>query len=289
MKVQEFIVALHLCRHIGRRDVRRICQWISSHEMRIPEESKLDELLDYPNVKKELFWREFTSSALQKKLAQNLYYSAAVTIIDEKYPQQLLETFDPPAVLFYQGDMTLSNYAKLLAIVGARQNSSYAITVLKQLLPETISSGIVTLSGLARGVDSLVHKLTMGCHGKTVAVIGTGIDIAYPKFNAALQQKIGTECLLITEYGLGQAPRQYHFPARNRIIAGLCRGVLVIEARQSSGSLITANLALQENRNVLAVPGAISAPLSMGTNELLLAGAKPVLNARHIIEEFDYT
>lgn len=289
MKIKEFIVALHLCNYIGNRDVRRICQWITKNDLQLPDESKLDELLSYPTAKKELFWRDFTSTSLHKKLAQNLYYSNAVTIIDEKYPKQLLEIYDPPSVLFYQGDISLCSYDTLLAIVGARQNSSYAVTVLKRLLPEIISSGIVTLSGLAQGVDSLTHRLTLSCQGKTVAVIGTGIDVAYPKFNAALQRKIGSSHLLITEYGLGQAPRRYHFPARNRIIAGLCRTTLVVEARQHSGSLITANLALQENRNVLAVPGAINAPLSAGTNALLLAGAKPVLGAEQVIEEFYYT
>lgn len=289
MKVSEFVVALHLCKHITNRDIRRICHWIIRNKMCLPKENKIDELLNYSSAKKEFFWREFTSLSLQKKLAQNLYYSNAVTIIDAKYPKQLLEIFDPPSVFFYQGDLSLSNYTTSLAIVGARQNSSYAVTVLERLLPEIISSGIVTLSGLAQGVDSLVHRLTLSHHGKTVAVIGTGIDVAYPKFNSVLQQQIGKSCLLITEYGLGQAPKRYHFPARNRIIAGLCHTLLVVEARQRSGSLITANLALQENRNVLAVPGTITAPLSVGTNELLLAGAKPVLNAKHVIEEFYYT
>ncbi|KRL01187.1 DNA processing protein [Liquorilactobacillus capillatus DSM 19910] len=259
------------------------------NELQLPTEKIIDNLLTCSLKKRELFWRNFTSPILQKRLAQNLYYSKVVTIIDKKYPPQLLETFAPPVALFYQGKLSLSNYATSLAIVGARENSPYAVTVLKRLLPEVISSGIVTLSGLAQGVDSLVHKLTMDYQGRTVAVIGTGLDVVYPQNNAILQDKISTSGLLLTEYGLGQPPRRYHFPERNRIIAGLCRSTLVVEARQHSGSLITANLALQENRNVLAVPGAINAPLSAGTNALLAAGAKPVLNASHIIEEFDYT
>ncbi|KRL04370.1 DNA processing protein [Liquorilactobacillus oeni DSM 19972] len=232
------------------------------------------------------FWKKFSSSEFELMVDRNYYHSHIITLFDKEYPPQLREIYDPPNVLFCRGDLGLLNKPLILAIVGARQNSNYAQTVLRVLLPEVISSGIVTLSGLANGVDSLCHRQTIFNGGKTIAVIGSGLDVFYPKQNRELQQQIARSGLLLSEYGLGVQPRKYHFPARNRIIAGLAQTTLVVEAKHHSGSLITANLALQENRNVLAVPGPITSTLSVGTNELILAGAKPVLKAQDIIEEF---
>ncbi len=134
-------------------------------------------------------------------------------------------------------------------------------------------------------MDSHINWL-LKHHGKTIAVIGNGLDISYPSCNRALQTQIAHAGLLLSEYPLESRPLKYHFPLRNRIIAGLCQTVLVVEARHHSGSLITANLALQENRNVLALPGRINDIYSTGCNELIAAGAKPVLNSNDILEEF---
>lgn len=149
-----------------------------------------------------------------------------------------------------------------------------------------IQQQLVLVSGLAKGVDGLTHQLALKHHGKTIAVIGNGLDISYPSCNRALQTQIAHAGLLLSEYPLESRPLKYHFPLRNRIIAGLCKTVLVVEARHHSGSLITANLALQENRNVLALPGRINDINSTGCNELIAAGAKPVLNSNDILEEF---
>ncbi len=155
-----------------------------------------------------------------------------------------------------------------------------------QLLPNVIQQKLILVSGLAKGVDGLSHQLALKHHGKTIAVIGNGLDISYPSCNRALQTQIAHAGLLLSEYPLESRPLKYHFPLRNRIIAGLCQTVLVVEARHHSGSLITANLALQENRNVLALPGRINDIYSTGCNELIAAGAKPVLNSNDILEEF---
>ncbi|WP_318766100.1 DNA-processing protein DprA [Lactiplantibacillus carotarum] len=173
-----------------------------------------------------------------------------------------------------------------LAVVGARQSTSYGARCVSRLLTPLVPEKLTIVSGLAVGIDGWSHRTALNCGLPTIAVIGTGLDAYYPRENATLQRRVGQVGLLISEYPLGTGPARYRFPERNRIIAGLCQTLIVIEARERSGSLITANLALQNNRNVLAVPGPIDAPLSVGCNQLIAAGAKPVLNSRHIIEEF---
>ncbi len=207
-----------------------------------------------------------------------------VSILDQSYPEYLKHIYNPPALLFYQGDFTLLNQ-KLLAIVGSRLTSSYGEKALALLLPELISNGITTVSGLAKGIDQKVHRRTIELGGRTIAIIGTGLDEFYPFENEKLQKEIAKNHLLISEYPLGTKPLKQHFPMRNRIIAGLSLGTLVIEAKYRSGSLITANIALQEGREVFAVPGNITNPYSEGTNDLILHGAKCVLTANHILEE----
>lgn len=210
-----------------------------------------------------------------------------LTILDEQYPEYLRQIYNPPVLLFYQGDLSLLEQ-RLLAVVGSRKSSVYGDTVLDRLLPELIKNDIVTVSGLAKGIDCAVHQKTMRENGKTVAVVGTGLDRVYPYEHKELQEKIGKDHLLLSEYPLGAKPLRHHFPMRNRIIAGLSLGTLVIEAKYRSGSLITANLALQEGREVFAVPGDITNPGVEGTNDLILHGAKCVLSAAHILEEITF-
>lgn len=211
---------------------------------------------------------------------------AVITILDSDYPLALAESYQPPLVLFYAGERALLATAKL-AIVGARECTSYSHSCLRQLMPDLVAAGITTVSGLAAGVDQLVHQETLLCHGQTIAVIGTGLDRCYPRQNQVLQTLISQRGLLLSEYPAGTTARRYHFPQRNRIIAGLSQGVLVTEARQQSGSLITANLGLQENRNVYAIPGSLFSPLSVGTNQLIQAGATPVLSAADLLTDFN--
>ena len=208
------------------------------------------------------------------------------TIYDIDYPLELREIYHPPAVLFYQGNWDFTKKRKL-GIVGSRENTTYGVHVLSRLLPELIQNQVVIVSGLAAGIDREAHIQTILLGGQTISVIGTGLDYFYPKNNKRLQEKISTEHLLISEYPLGSPPLKYNFPMRNRIIAGLSHGTLVIEAKQKSGSLITANVALQENREVFAVPGNILENSFQGTNQLIQAGAKLVLNASDILQEMN--
>lgn len=271
-ELEFFLLKLHLC-NLDLKNELRVVRYMLSFE-RCPSKDELFLLLKLGQTQKNDLWDALQSKQLAQKVRQNLKVSHFLTILDKRYPSQLQEIYSPPVVLFYQGDIELLDSKKLLGVVGARQCSSYALQALTQLLPNVIQQQLVLVSGLAKGVDGLTHQLALKHHGKTIAVIGNGLDISYPSCNRALQTQIAHAGLLLSEYPLENRPLKYHFPLRNRIIAGLCQTVLVVEARHHSGSLITANLALQENRNVLALPGRINDINSMGCNELIAAGAK---------------
>ena len=283
-ELEFFLLKLHLC-NLDLKNELRVVRYMLSFE-RCPRKDELFLLLKLGQTQKNDLWNALQSKQLSQKIQQNLKVSHFLTILDKRYPSQLQEIYSPPVVLFYQGDLELLDSKKLLGVVGARQCSSYALQALTQLLPNVIQQKLILVSGLAKGVDGLSHQLALKHHGKTIAVIGNGLDISYPSCNRALQTQIAHAGLLLSEYPLESRPLKYHFPLRNRIIAGLCQTVLVVEARHHSGSLITANLALQENRNVLALPGRINDIYSTGCNELIAAGAKPVLNSNDILEEF---
>ena len=283
-ELEFFLLKLHLC-NLDLKNELRVVRYMLSFE-RCPSKDELFLLLKLGQTQKNDLWNALQSKQLSQKIQQNLEVSHFLTILDKRYPSQLQEIYSPPVVLFYQGDLELLDSKKLLGVVGARQCSSYALQALTQLLPNVIQQKLILVSGLAKGVDGLSHQLALKHHGKTIAVIGNGLDISYPSCNRALQTQIAHAGLLLSEYPLESRPLKYHFPLRNRIIAGLCQTVLVVEARHHSGSLITANLALQENRNVLALPGRINDIYSTGCNELIAAGAKPVLNSNDILEEF---
>ena len=206
---------------------------------------------------------------------------------DALYPKRLKEIYLPPIVLFYKGRLELFNRLSI-GIVGARNHTPYSKEALEYLLPDILERKVSIISGLARGVDSLAHQLTLDLNGETIAVIGNGINICYPKENQSLYDAIGSKGLILSEYPLDSPPLKFHFPYRNRIIAGLSHGLCVIEAKLHSGSLITANVALSENRQVFALPGNITSEYSKGTNELITAGAFPIRNANDILDSLHY-
>ncbi len=207
---------------------------------------------------------------------------------DADYPPLLLEIYQPPEVLYYQGTLPKSDNF-LFAVVGTRKNTYYAEKVIDHILPPLIQAGAVVVSGLALGVDTLAHQAALKAGAKTIAVLGSGIDknTLYPHTNYSLAQKIvALGGAIISEYPPFFAPSKITFPARNRIIAGLARGLLVIEAPRKSGALITAFSALEQGRDIFAVPGDISRAESEGCNELIKRGAKPVLRTEDILEEY---
>ncbi len=200
-------------------------------------------------------------------------------------PPLLRAIHDPPKQLYLRGagDPALLSESGV-AIVGARACSSYGSQVARLLGRELAAAGLVIVSGLARGVDGEAHRGALESDGRTVAVLGCGIDRDYPAAHAGLAREIAERWLLVSEYEPGVEPAAWRFPARNRIIAGLCAATIVVEARERSGALITADFALEEGREVFAVPGEITSPLSAGTNALLRLGATPLTSADDVLE-----
>jgi DNA processing protein len=204
---------------------------------------------------------------------------------DAGFPARLSSIHDPPPGLFLRGraDPGVLGRASV-AIVGARACSDYGAHVARSLARELAAAGVVVISGLARGVDGWAHRGALDPGGATVAVLGCGIDRDYPRAHSALAAEIAANGLVASEYPPGIAPAPWRFPARNRIVAGLAQATVVVEARRRSGALITADLALEEGRDVLAVPGEITSALSEGTNALLRLGAAPVTCAGDVLE-----
>ncbi|MDE6605851.1 MAG: DNA-processing protein DprA [Clostridia bacterium] len=190
-----------------------------------------------------------------------------LTIIDEDYPNTLKEIYDPPYTLYYQGDRNLFNSKDLLAVVGTRRVSAYGKNIMQNFAPVFVKSGFKIISGLARGVDSIGHRISLENNSPTVAVVANGLDICYPPENADMQRKIAENGLVISEYPMGAKPLQFHFPERNRIISALSQGVFIPEAGDKSGSLITADYAIEQGRDLFVVPGNIFSPQSAGCNK----------------------
>lgn len=200
-------------------------------------------------------------------------------------PPLLRAIHDPPARLYLRGAGDRDVLSQIaVAIVGARACSPYGAQVTRMLGRELAAAGLVVVSGLARGVDGEAHRGALEAGGTTVAVLGCGIDRDYPAAHASLAREIAESSLLVSEYEPGVEPAPWRFPARNRIIAGLCAATIVVEARERSGALITADFALEEGREVFAVPGEITSALSSGTNALLRLGATPLTSAADVLE-----
>jgi DNA processing protein len=211
-----------------------------------------------------------------------------VSLRHRAFPALLAAIHDPPRELFVRGNGALALLSEpAVAVVGARACSSYGRSVARSLGRDLAAAGLVVTSGMARGVDGEAHRGALDAGGVTVAVLGCGIDRDYPAAHAELARRICDRGLVVSEYEPGVEPAPWRFPARNRIIAGLCRATVVVEARERSGALITADFALEEGRDVLAVPGEITSSLSAGTNALLKLGATPVTSADDVLELFD--
>ena len=216
-----------------------------------------------------------------EKLSQN--GARVVTLLDEEYPKILLEIADPPPYLYVKGDMRGTQPA--LAIVGSRRASTYGKLTTTKLAAELAGHGITVVSGMARGVDTAAHSGALAAGGRSVGVLGCGVDVVYPPESRNLFAEMGEKGALISEFPLGTLPLAENFPRRNRIISGISQGVLVVEAMENSGSLITAQCALDQGRDVFAIPGNINTSSSRGTNRLIKQGAKLVESVEDILEE----
>ncbi|GAM12542.1 DNA-processing protein DprA [Mesobacillus selenatarsenatis] len=223
-----------------------------------------------------------TDKLLNDYTTQNIHL---ITIFDEDYPDRLKTIYQPPWMLFARGNLSLLKNRESLAVVGSRNATAYGIGAIDYLFPSLIDNNVLIVSGLARGIDAHAHKAAIKLGGKTIGVIAGGFHNLYPKENVKLAEYMMEKQLVLSEYPPATMPAKWQFPMRNRIISGLSKGTLVVEARKKSGSLITADFALNEGRDVFAVPGSILSPDSDGVHYLIQQGAKLVKSSEDILEE----
>jgi len=212
------------------------------------------------------------------------YKTKILTIEDDLYPENLREIYDPPPLIYFKGNI-IKDDKKSISIVGSRKASYYGKIVAENLSKDLASVGLTIISGMARGIDTVAHRGALSVNGRTIAVLGCGIDYIYPPENRRLAREIEESGAIITEFPFSTLPEKQNFPRRNRIISGLSLGTVVVEAAEKSGALITADFALEQGREVFAVPGNITSTLSRGTHNLIKQGAKLVSNYHDILEE----
>lgn len=224
---------------------------------------------------------------MKKNTLHDLNNYSIITIVDEEYPNMLKQIKDPPLVLYVKGDQSLLQDYPNLSVIGTRKPSHEAMQKTALFIQPLIKRHWVIISGMAKGVDSFAHLLSLKYGGKTIAVLGGGFNHIYPKQNTSLFYEIYRKGLIISEYPPDQPPLRYHFPERNRIISGLSFGTLVIEATEKSGTLITVDQALDQGREVYAVPGSPLIPQTKGCHQMIQDGAKLVIDAKDILEDWE--
>ncbi len=282
----ESLLKLYGIPGIGPARIRNLLATFGSAEQAL--HAPLQKLVKVPGIEKHtaLTIKEHYNS---KKISDKLRYIdkhqiQITTYWDEKFPTRLKNIYDPPVLLFYKGDLSILD-SPTIGVVGTRNPSSYGKMVTEKLCRDLLAYDFTIVSGLARGVDTIAHQTALKHHGKTVAIMGSGIDNIYPPENKRLAVQLSEEGLLMSEYMVGAIPDPGNFPRRNRIISGLSLGTLVTEAGMKSGALITAYQALDQNREVFAVPGPINSRKSMGANQIIKQGATLVQETSHIIDE----
>ncbi len=238
-------------------------------------------------------WETFEKKRKELDFSRTLHdfeksRAGVLFFLDDGFPASLNEIPDPPVFLFMRGKIEASD-ARSIAVVGTRDATVHGKNVVIRLLPELITAGFAIVSGLARGIDAEAHKVALDHEAKTIAFLGTGIDVVYPRQHEKLQKEIEDRGTVFSEFPLGSPPDPYHFPRRNRLISGFSLGTLVIEGEEGSGSLITAEFALEQGKEVFAVPGSPFSEKSSGPNRLIQKGmAKLVITAADIMEEFSH-
>jgi len=285
----KYWVGFSLIPGIGRVKFRQLESYFTSLEN--AWKAKPSELqqsgLDEGAIRAITSWRPKVSlEAEMEKLDR--YGVKVLTCHDPGYPARLKEIYDYPPLLYLRGSL-IPEDEWCLAVVGTRRATVYGRQVTEEIVADLARSKITIVSGLAKGIDSVAHHSALEAGGRSIAVFACGLDIAYPSENAELARRIMQQGALISEYPLGTRPRADNFPRRNRIMSGLSLGVLVVEAGETSGAIITAHLAVEQNREVFAIPGSVLSPASRGTNRLIQEGAKLVRDYTDILEELNLT
>ncbi|MFA5287399.1 MAG: DNA-processing protein DprA [Candidatus Omnitrophota bacterium] len=282
----EALVALNMIDEIGSIRLKRLVEYLGSPEEALRAsrhrltaiygigERIADKII---SLKKEVIGKEL---GLAKKMGLRI-----ITIEDDDYPVNLKNIFDPPIVLYLKGKLKPED-SFAIGLVGSRRASFYGLSQAEGFSAGLAAHGFTIISGMARGIDTYSHRGALKSGGRTIAVIGSGFNYLYPAENKKLAEEISENGAVISEFSLDTKPLPQNFPRRNRLISGMSLGVLVVEAARNSGALITADFALEQGREVFAIPGKIDSPTSFGTNELIKQGAKLTSNVFDILEEF---
>jgi DNA processing protein len=289
MDAREALVALNLIEHVGPVRVRQLLEHFGEAPaiLRAPRA----QLLQAKGIGEETAdsiasWEKTIDLAAELKRIQE-FNCRIVTQADPEYPELLRQIYDPPIVLYVKGQLSLKD-KNSVAMVGSRMTTHYGIEVARKLAYQLAYLGVTVVSGGARGIDSAAHQGALSGKGRTIAVLGTGINIVTPPENVELFQRITEHGALVTQFPFNRPPDKQSFPIRNRIVAGMTLGTVVVEANLTSGALITANFAVEYGRQVFAVPGRIDSPRSKGCHDLIKKGAKLCEGAEDILSEFEY-
>ncbi|WP_051023121.1 DNA-processing protein DprA [Calidifontibacillus oryziterrae] len=285
-EVRQRLVCIHSCQGIGWKTIYKFIKFDSSLRLIFSlKEHEFSELFQMNGKNAKLFYRDLHSKSydqLNREYDQKKIH--LLVIGDEIYPPLLKQIYDPPWVLYVKGKIELLQ-GKCFSVVGTRNATKYGYNALNKIVPRLIENHWIIVSGLAAGIDTEAHRIAIRENGKTIAILGSGFEHIYPPQNKILAEEISSNHLLISEFPPNKKPEKWHFPLRNRIISGIAKGTLIIEAKVRSGSLITAEQALEQGRDVFAIPGSIFDANSQGTNHLIQQGAKLVIDANDIMQE----
>ncbi len=284
------VVALSLVKNMGPVSYKKLVEAFGTMESVLASAEK-----EFARKKgsSRVLWADLKDPGLLSRADEEIKKAAAlgidiIPVFDERYPSVLREIHDPPIILYVKGTLPAEETIKV-AVVGSRVSSMYGRRMATQISRDLASAGAAVVSGLALGIDTAAHEGALAADGITLAVLGGGIGHLYPKENRKLADKICQKGALISEYPVDMKPDPQHFPVRNRIISGLSSAVLVVEAKEKSGALITADQALEQGREVFALPGNADSSKSLGTNSLLKQGARLALSAADVLSELGYT
>ncbi|MDZ4814915.1 MAG: DNA-processing protein DprA [Verrucomicrobiota bacterium] len=289
MTPQEAYVALNMVPHIGPVRVRKLLEKFGDPESILAANSKSLQQIEGigPEAAQAIVdWEKHAD--LASEFAEIKKAGAyVITQADELYPAHLREIYDPPLVLYVRGTL-MDKDRHSISVVGSRDTSHYGLECAKKLSFQLAYNGVTVVSGLARGIDTVAHQGAIAAKGRTIAVIGSGLNHVYPAENQSLAELIVENGAVISEFPMNTKPLPQNFPMRNRIVSGMTMGTLVVEAGQKSGALITARMALDQGKQLFAVPGRIDSPRSRGTHQLIKQGAKLVDEAEDVLAEFEF-
>ncbi|WP_432665068.1 DNA-processing protein DprA [Wukongibacter baidiensis] len=288
MNEKDYLIWLNSINGIGNTTIEKLLWYFGSFEALW--NAPISDINSVPNIRKKALDKLIETRNIEyvKKYKEKIT-SKKVNCIDKNddlYPDVLKDIPDPPHLLYERGRI-IKEDKNAIAIIGSRKCTSYGKNIAYKFAKELASYGITVVSGMAYGIDSAAHRGALDGGGRTIAVLGCSVDICYPKSNANLMRDIIENGAVISEYPLGTNPTPGNFPRRNRIISGLSKGVLVVEAGLKSGTLITVDFALEQGKDVFSIPGNINCSVSQGTNKLIKEGAKPVTCVEDILEEFN--